>query len=281
MKNQFRILAELSALALAACGGSSGLDAVGKGQVSIAFTSSSAGISALTAPAGSVSPIQCPAVSTASVTLSSIVARTLDAKLVEVTGSLPINVDLLALAGGKAITLSDGFLPPGTYDQLVVVMTRLEWKTISGMKIAITPPSAWTAIVPVATPFTVVAGQTTNVTLQLRWDLSFLCGICGTGDFKPPEFDWDGEHCDGQHGAADQLESLLRKVNGVGPGTSLVAKISQAQADVAAKDIAGACGTLTGFINEVQAQEGKKIDASTALGLILDASTIKSTLCCP
>ena len=35
------------------------------------------------------------------------------------------DMDLLAL-GGKDVTLPAGFLPAGTYDQLVVVMTKLE-----------------------------------------------------------------------------------------------------------------------------------------------------------
>lgn len=198
MKKQFKILAGLSVLTLAACGGQSGIDPSGMGKVSIALSSSSAGTAALMAP--SISGITCPAVTTASVTVSSMVARTTDAKLVDVTSSyLPFHVNLLALGSGTGTTLPDGFLPPGTYDQLIVVMNRLELELMSGMKIAITPPGGgWTAIVPVAEAFTVVAGQTTAVQLVFRPDLSFICKL-GDWDFKP-EFECGGQHGHGEHG---------------------------------------------------------------------------------
>jgi hypothetical protein len=181
----------LSLSALAACGGQ---DTAGTGRVSIVLSSSgavastTAGAQALGATAdsdGHDSGDHCLAPQAASVTFSSILARTLDGKLVDVTIDLPVAVDLLALVNGKEATLPAGFLPPDTYDQFVVVMTRLELTLASGTKVAITPPGGgWTAVVPVAPPFTVAAGETTTVALRFRRDLSFGCSL-GSWEFHP------------------------------------------------------------------------------------------------
>lgn len=188
MRKHLGTPAALLALALAACGG---VDTGGKGQISIALSSSATTATSTTTPDG-----HCPALQAASVTLSSILARTLDGVLVDVTVHLPVTEDLLALEGGKEVTLPLGYLPPGTYDQFVVVVTGVELTLASGTKIAITPPGGgWTAIVPVANPFTVVEGKTTAVTLKFRRDLSFACGM-GHWEFEP-RFDCDGE--DGGH----------------------------------------------------------------------------------
>lgn len=170
-----------------ACGGS------GTGRVSIVLSSSGAAIGA-TAPApapayDTPAPADderaCTAPRAASVTFSGIVARALDGTLVDVTIALPVTVDLLALVSGERATLPDGFLPPGTYDQLVVVMRQLELTLASGTKIAVTPPGGgWTAVVPLAPPVTVVAGETTTIPLKFRRDLSLRC-VVGDWWFEP------------------------------------------------------------------------------------------------
>jgi Bacterial Ig-like domain (group 3)/HYR domain len=81
-------------------------------------------------------------------------------------------------------------------------------------------------------------------------------------------------------GAADQLAALDQAVQGVGPGTSLADKITAAQSDLASGDVAGACSTLTGFLNEVKAQSGKSIPAGQAAQLIADATRIRAVLAC-
>ena len=48
----------------------------------------------------------------------------------------------------------------------------------------------------------------------------------------------------------------------------------------AASDIATACDSLTAFINECQAQSGKKLTADQATQLINSASQIKTELGC-
>ena len=174
---------------LTACGGQ---EPAGAGRVSIVLSSMDAtsvvpqAAAALDSPATSAAPEHgCAALQAADVTFSSILARTLDGKLTDVTMDLPVTVDLLALVSGKEATLPAGSLPPGTYDQLVVVMTRLEVTLSNGTKIAITPPGGgWTAIVPVSPPVTVVTGETTTVPLSFRRDRSFGCDL-GRWDFHP------------------------------------------------------------------------------------------------
>ena len=188
MKTLLRTLAwgsvGLSILAVAACGGTG--DMAGKGQVSIVLSGSGATGAALVAgPTASDRDPGCPAPAAASVTISSLLARSLDGVLVDVTIDLPVTVDLLALGGGTETTLPAGFLPPGTYDQFVVVMKQLELTLANGTQVAITPPGGgWTSIVRVSAPFTVEEGKETPVTLIFRKDLSFACGL-GTWDFTP------------------------------------------------------------------------------------------------
>jgi hypothetical protein len=201
----------VSLVALSACG-SNGLDTAGKGRVAIVMSatggslatagadvgvsggSAATGTSGVAASSGSHDGCTADrALQAASVTLSSILARTLEGILTDVTIDLPATVDLLSLGNGKEATLPIGFLPPGTYDQLVVVMTKLEVTLLNGTKVAITPPGGgWTAIVPVAEPFTVIEGETTTITLKLRKDLSFACGS-GHWEFLP-KFECGGGH---------------------------------------------------------------------------------------
>src|SRR5512138_1182579 len=190
-KNVFQTGAVVAALTmLAACGGDS---TAGQGRVAIVMSAASAasGSTGAALTADSMEHDSCtPALQAATVTFSSILARTLEGVLTDVNVELPVAVDLLAL-GGKEVTLPAGFLPAGTYDQLVVVMTKLELTLANGTKIAVTPPGGgWTAIVRVAEPFTVTEGQTTTVTLKFRRDLSFGCGG-GAWEFHP-RFECDG-----------------------------------------------------------------------------------------
>ncbi|MFC4948670.1 hypothetical protein [Pseudonocardia sp. GCM10023141] len=82
------------------------------------------------------------------------------------------------------------------------------------------------------------------------------------------------------NGAAAQLSALASAVQGVGPGNSLSSKIASARSSLAAGDTAGTCSSLTGFINEVKAQSGKKIPTATANQLIADASRIRGLIGC-
>jgi hypothetical protein len=81
-------------------------------------------------------------------------------------------------------------------------------------------------------------------------------------------------------GAADQLTDLAAAVAGVGPGTSLADKVTQAQAYLDAGDLADACSTLTAFVNEVKAQSGQMVPSGQATTLIASANRIKAVLGC-
>jgi len=110
----------------------------------------------------------------ASVTFSSILARNLDGELVNVgMENMPVTVELVLLEGGKEVTLENGTLPQGTYDQVVVVMTHVEGVTLNGTTITITPPGGgWTAVVPIC-QFTVEEGGSTTVGLKFMLNRAF------------------------------------------------------------------------------------------------------------
>jgi hypothetical protein len=138
----------------------------GKGAVQFVMSSAAPATLAATTHDGSSTDQQLQA---ANVTFASILARNLDGVLVNVTIALPATVDVLGLGSGGSFTLPAGFLPPGTYDQLVIVMTKVELTLTNGTVVTIDPPGGgWTAIVRVSEPFTVVEGQTTTVNIQFR-----------------------------------------------------------------------------------------------------------------
>ncbi|MCI0567907.1 MAG: DUF4382 domain-containing protein [Acidobacteria bacterium] len=121
------------------------------------------------------------------VTFASLLARNLDGDLVDLVIDLPRTVDLIPVIAGHEISLPTGTLPPGMYDQIVVVITHVEFVFLSGFKVALTPPGGgWTRIVPVA-PFEVIEGQTTTIELRLR---TFEAFREFDGEFKFfPDFD--------------------------------------------------------------------------------------------
>jgi len=110
----------------------------------------------------------------AEVTFTSIVARNLEGQLVPLTLDYPVTVDLMALTDDRPVALPLGTLPPGNYDQLVVVMSTLTLTTKNGTQIAITPPpGGWTKIIRVE-PFEVIEGETTTINIKFHRALSFM-----------------------------------------------------------------------------------------------------------
>ena len=85
--------------------------------------------------------------------------------------------------------------------------------------------------------------------------------------------------------AAGQTTNLSALVSSLGLDhgieNSLLAKLSNALAAISAGNLGSACGLLDAFINEVQAQTGKKITAAQAAQLIAAATQIKAVLGCP
>jgi hypothetical protein len=123
----------------------------------------------------------------ANATFASLLARNTDGELVDLAIELPHTVNLVELAGGDTVELPTGTLPPGTYDQLVVVITELELVFDNGGKIALTPPGGgWTRIVRV-TPFEVIEGQVTTLEVRFRPRMAFRELAGGFGFF--PDFE--------------------------------------------------------------------------------------------
>lgn len=95
-------------------------------------------------------------------------------RLENVSIDLPRTVDLLALMeNGGEVDLGVGSLPPGTYDQLVIVVSSMTLTAADDTEIRITPPGGgWTRIVRVD-PFEVVDGETTTIRILIRPRLFF------------------------------------------------------------------------------------------------------------
>jgi len=127
---------------------------------------------------------------TANVTIASLLARNTAGQLIDLEMDLPQTIDLKALLGGENTSLPAGTLPAGDYDQLVVVMTKLDLTFVDGGALALTPPGGgWTSIVRVA-PFTVTDGQDTTIELNFRMG-GALREIGGVVKFFP---DFEGHH---------------------------------------------------------------------------------------
>lgn len=106
---------------------------------------------------------------------------------------------------------------------------------------------------------------------------------------NPGQADSDGDDlgdaCDPLSGTPGQkltdLDGLVRSLglpNGI--ANSLLVKLQGAQAALDSGDTAAACGKLGAFVNEVQAQSGKKIPAADAARLIAAADNLRTQLGC-
>jgi probable HAF family extracellular repeat protein len=76
------------------------------------------------------------------------------------------------------------------------------------------------------------------------------------------------------------LSDLLVEVAGVGPGKSLANDIVQARAYYAVNEVPATCRVLTAFVNEVLAQNGKKISTTFDTTIIADADSIRVAIGC-
>ena len=121
----------------------------------------------------------------ANVVLSSVMARTIDGELVALDVDLPIAVDVVRIDGGRQVQLPDGFLPAGTYDQIVLVMTAVQGTLRDGSLVTVEPPGGgWTAIVPIC-PIEVVDGATETVGVAFNVRNSFVQLGARFWDFRP------------------------------------------------------------------------------------------------
>jgi hypothetical protein len=83
-----------------------------------------------------------------------------------------------------------------------------------------------------------------------------------------------------QQSQQQQLTALLEEVMDVGPGKSLASKVAVALAHYLAKDAQAACAMLNAFVNEVEAQAGKKISRALEEKLVADAQAIEAAIGC-
>jgi hypothetical protein len=110
----------------------------------------------------------------ASVTLSSVLARNSDGVLVNLGAALPVVVDVMKIDGGKQVVLPDGILAVGSYDQIVLVMTAVQGVTEDGTAVTVEPPGGgWTAVIPIC-PLEVTDGGTATVGITLNVRNSFM-----------------------------------------------------------------------------------------------------------
>ena len=77
-----------------------------------------------------------------------------------------------------------------------------------------------------------------------------------------------------------RLENLLEDLSGIGPGKSLSSKIARAQASYERGSYQAACGILRGFVNQVDAQAGKKLTGVDADAFRAEAGAITDALGC-
>jgi probable HAF family extracellular repeat protein len=80
--------------------------------------------------------------------------------------------------------------------------------------------------------------------------------------------------------AAEQIDDLIARVEGLRRGTSLTDKLAAAKAALALGNRTTACEKLDGFANEAEAQSGKKLTAAQAAELTASANRIRAVLGC-
>lgn len=136
----------------------------------------------------------------AEILVSDAVARsTTLQQLIDIGIDLPVTVDLIALnETGGTIELGIGYLPPDTYDQIVLVISSLTLTAKDGTRVTIEPPGGgWTVQIPAA-PFTVIEGEITTIQLNFRmssfrFPFDIDLGDIDFDDFRP-EIDCDDHH---------------------------------------------------------------------------------------
>ena len=80
--------------------------------------------------------------------------------------------------------------------------------------------------------------------------------------------------------AGEQLDDLIDRVSGIGPGSSLTEKLTDAKSALAVGDKTVACDKLAAFANQAHAQSGKKLTPAEAAEFVATANRIRSVLGC-
>jgi hypothetical protein len=176
-------LASAAGLALlAASCSSSDQNAANKGKLSMALTAS--GTTAAPASSGGVAADSTQGPKSATITISAAQARDDSGNWVDIGGTYPVEVDLVALQqNGQTYTLPPDLLPEGHYTAIQLTISGVNITLQDDTQIAITPPAdGWLVLINVS--FDVTAGQETTVMLNLHMDRSFHY-VGGTFEFDP------------------------------------------------------------------------------------------------
>jgi hypothetical protein len=129
---------------------------------------------------------------------------------------------------------------------------------------------------------------------QLYWS-NFISNSIGTADVGGSNVNQTFIGAAGPEGVAAEptivappppptIADLIAEVSGAelphGTERSLLAKLENAQRKVDAGQIAVACNGLGAYLNEVRAQNGKKLEAAYAEDLVLEAMAVRDALGC-
>ncbi len=175
-------LATVLALAALGTGCSSGDTGSKANKGALAVTMGATG--AMPAMQGGVAADHKGGPTAATVTISSASARQIDGTWIDIAGTFPMTVDLIALAAnGNTVNLPADLVPEGQYNALQFTITAVNLTLQDGTTVAITPPATgWVVLVPV--DFTVTAGKETAVTLRFHVDGCFK-SLNGEFEFDP------------------------------------------------------------------------------------------------
>lgn len=164
-------------VALTACSGSNETVGGSSGNVRVTLGAAAGTTAAMTDSGGS-------AVAKAEITVSAVRARATDGTWFELSGALPMTIDVLALAGPDGVSLASGSLPAGTYDRLEITITGASIQLSDGTTVTLTLPSSGVTV-SVAVSFEVVDGQPIVIKLGIRAEASFEFAANGGVSFKP------------------------------------------------------------------------------------------------
>ena len=181
MRSAFAMAAVLAISAFAAgCSPSNTGSSANKGALAVHMGATGA----MPAVQGGVAADQQAGPTAATVTISAASARQVDGTWVDIQGSFPMTVDLIALAAnGGTVNLPADLVPDGQYNALQVTITAVNLTFQDGTTVAITPPgTGWVVLIPV--DFTVTAGKETTVTLRFHVDGCFK-SLNGMFEFDP------------------------------------------------------------------------------------------------
>ena len=163
------------------------------------------------------------------------------------------------------------------------------------VEVRVTLPADWPTGVSV-TALLPAGNYESKVAIDESWDENYGAGGVPNGPNIPftsdgvscTQFSFSGSTkvlsiqaspCDAQS-VEESLQAMLANVTGVGPGQSLANKVMLVQTYYAVPDLAAACATLTGFLNEVAAQDGKKLTPTQAASFAAEAAAIMELMGC-